>query len=139
MPAFAYTAIGRDGRQTSGTLSADNRSAAISQVVSQGLHPVRLDEQKNAAPFVGGKAQIVAAPGKVSQKAVESFTRELANLLAGGVPLSRAMGLLKREAANPAARYLWGMIHDDVIGGTALADAMAKYPKSFSSVYVAMV
>jgi type II secretory pathway component PulF len=34
---------------------------------------------------------------------------------------------------------LWGRIHDDVVGGTSLADAMAKFPKSFSSVYVAMV
>jgi type II secretory pathway component PulF len=138
MSVFAYTAIARDGRHTTGTLSADSRSAAISQVVSQGLHPVKLDEQKTESA-AQAKAQMVPAPGKVSQKAVEAFTRELANLLAGGVPLSRAMGLLRREASNPAAKYLWGAIHDDVIGGTALADAMAKYPKNFSSVYVAMV
>jgi type II secretory pathway component PulF len=49
------------------------------------------------------------------------------------------MSLLKREASAPAVRYQWGAIHDDVVGGTALADAMAKYPKNFSSVYVAMV
>ncbi|HET6251698.1 MAG TPA: type II secretion system F family protein [Tepidisphaeraceae bacterium] len=141
MSVFAYTAIGRDGRQASGTVSADSRSAAISQVVSQGLHPVQLNEQATGpgATTGGGKAQLPAHPGKVSQKAVEAFTRELANLLAGGVPLSRAMGLLRREASNPAARYLWGAIHDDVIGGTPLADAMAKFPKNFSTVYVAMV
>ena len=137
MSVFAYTAVGRDGRQTTGTLSAENRSAAISMVVSQGLHPVKLDEQKATAAVT--RAAMAAAPGRVSQRAVEAFTRELANLLAGGVPLSRAMGLLKREASNPAARYLWGILHDDVIGGTALADAMAKHSKSFSSVYVAMV
>ncbi len=138
MSVFSYTAIGRDGRQTTGTLSADSRAAAISQVVSQGLHPVKIDVQKNdaAAP---AKVQVPAAPGKVSQKSVENFTRELANLLAGGVPLARAMGLLRREASNPAARYLWSAIHDDIMGGTALADAMAKYPKSFSTVYIAMV
>ena len=137
MTTFAYTAIGKDGRQTSGTLSADTRSSAISQVMAQGLHPVKLDEKKGGAK--AAKAPIVARAGKVSQKAVESFTREMANLLAGGVPLARAMNLLRREASNPAARHLWGEIHDDVVGGTALADAMAKFPKSFSSVYVAMV
>ena len=145
MSVFAYTAVGRDGRQTTGTLSADTRAAAISQVVSQGLHPVKLDEQKAGAsgrdsPSAGQGSRSSQAAGKsFSQKAVEAFTRELANLLAGGVPLSRAMGLLKREASNPASRYLWGTIHDDIIGGTALADAMAKFPKSFSTVYVAMV
>jgi type II secretory pathway component PulF len=63
----------------------------------------------------------------------------LANLLAGGVSLSRSLALLRREASSPSAKALWGKIHDDIVGGTALADAMAKYPKSFSSVYVAMV
>jgi type II secretory pathway component PulF len=77
--------------------------------------------------------------GKVSAKVVESFTRELANLLAGGVPLSRSLSLLRREAANDDARQLWNAIHDDVVGGTALADAMAKYPRNFSTVYVAMI
>jgi type II secretory pathway component PulF len=49
------------------------------------------------------------------------------------------MSLLRREAHNAAAKQLWGEIHDDVVGGTALADALAKFPRSFSQVYVAMV
>ena len=137
MSVFSYTALSRDGRQTTGTLSADNRTAAISQVVSQGLHPLKIDEQKSAGKAV--KAPTAAKPGRVSQKSVENFTRELANLLAGGVPLSRAMGLLRREASNPAARFLWNALHDDVIGGMSLADSMAKHPRSFSSVYIAMI
>jgi type II secretory pathway component PulF len=137
MTTFAYTAIGAKGEKTSGTLSADSRSAAVAQVVQKGLHPISITEQGKSA---AAKTQAAAPrPGRVPQKAVESFTRELANLLAGGVPLSRALSLLKREASSPAVRYQWGAIHDDVVGGTALADAMAKYPKSFSPVYVAMV
>lgn len=136
MSTFAYTAIGRDGKQTTGTLAADTRSAAIAQVVQKGLHPVAVNEQKGGAV---ARAAVVPTAGRVKQKYVESFTRELSNLLAGGVPLARAMSLLKREASNPAAKYLWTALHDDVVGGTALADAMAKFPKAFSSVYVAMV
>ena len=72
-------------------------------------------------------------------KQLESFTRELANLLAAGLSLSRSLALLKRETHNPAAKATWGRIHDDVVGGEALADSMAKYPKVFSTVYIAMV
>lgn len=138
MTTFAYTAIGARGEKTSGTLSADSKAAALQQVVQKGLHPVSISEQ-------GGKAAAAKAAaavpkyGRVPQKAVESFTRELANLLSGGVSLARALSLLKREAGTPAAKFLWGSVHDDVVGGTALADAVAKYPKNFSSVYVAMV
>jgi type II secretory pathway component PulF len=140
MAVFAYTALSREGKRTSGTLMADSRSLAIAQMSKQGLHPVALNEAKDAA---AAKKVVVAAAGgevgRVSQKAVESFTRELSNLLAGGVPLSRALGLLRREASNPHAKQLWSNIHDDVVGGTALNEAMAKYPKVFSGVYVAMV
>jgi len=138
MSTFAYTAIGKDGERTSGTLAADTRAAAISQVMQRGLHPVSLNEQRNGNG-AAKKPDAVARPGRVPGKAVEAFTRELANLLAGGVPLGRALSLLKREASNPAARHMYSAIHDDVVGGTALADALAKFPKSFSTVYVAMV
>jgi type II secretory pathway component PulF len=137
MTTFAYTAIGARGEKTSGTLSADSKAAALQQVVQKGLHPVSISEE-SAGKAAAAKAA-PPAPGRVPQKAVEAFTRDLANLLSGGVSLARALSLLKREASTPAVKYLWGAIHDDVVGGTALADAMAKFPKSFSSVYVAMV
>src|ERR1039458_3539534 len=140
MSVFAYIALSKDGRRTTGTLSADSRSAAISQMTRQGLAPVRIDEEQNAAAAAKKVRKASgAAPGRVSGRAVEAFTRELANLLAGGVPLSRALSLLRREAANPAAKQLWNEIHEDVVGGTPLADALAKWAKSFSTVYVAMV
>jgi type II secretory pathway component PulF len=143
MQTFAYTAIDRGGKKTAGTLTADSKSAAIAQVVRQGMHPVSVAEAKSAAAKKAASAvkakDDAGVPGRVPAKAVENFTREMANLLAGGVPLARAMNLLRRESSNPAAKHLWGAIHDDVIGGMALADAMARHPKSFSGVYVAMV
>ena len=142
MSVFVYKALGRDGRETTGTLTADGRSAAIAQVVDRGLHPLSVEEQsgaKSSGNGHGAKAAPVEREGRVSQKAVESFTRELSNLLGGGVPLSRALQLLRRESRNPAARYQWSRIHDDVVGGKPLAEALARFPKSFSSVYIAMV
>ena len=77
--------------------------------------------------------------GRVPANAVETFSRELANLLAAGVPIARGLSILRREASNPAARNQWSSIYDDVSSGMALADAMARWPKSFPGVYVAMV
>ena len=143
MPAFAYTALTRDGARTTGTTMAETRAAAIAQMSRQGLSPVKVDEAKDAAAAkkkADAAAKAAGGPaGKVPARAVEAFTRELANLLAGGVSLARAMNLLRRESSNPAAKALWAELHQDVVGGTALADALAKHPKSFSTVYVAMV
>ena len=140
MSTFAYIALSKDGSRKNGTLVADNRAAALAQMSRQGLQPVKIDEAKDAkAAAKKAKSPETAKAGKVSQKSVESFTRELANLLAGGVPLSRSLQLLRREASVPAAKHLWSAIHDDVVGGTSFGDALAKFPKTFSNVYIAMV
>ncbi|HVX83367.1 MAG TPA: type II secretion system F family protein [Phycisphaerae bacterium] len=136
MTTFSYRAVSTKGQKSNGTLTADNRAAAIASLMQKGLHPLEISEEKAGA---AKRAQAVGRAGRVPQKLVEAFTRDLANLLAGGVPLARALNLLRRESSNPAAKHLWGEIHDEVVQGTALADAMAKFPKSFSSVYVAMV
>lgn len=138
MTTFSYTAVNRAGERASGSVPADSRAAAMDAIAARGLIPVDLKEDAGTVAVKiadDGKP----APTKVPAKAVEGFTRELANLLAGGLSLSRALSLLKREASNPAARHVWGEIHDDVVGGEPLADALAKWPQAFSNVYVAMI
>jgi len=136
MAVFSYTALATDGRSTTGTIPAESRSQAIAAVIGKGLHPVSVEEQgskKVAAP------KPAATGGRVTQRHVEAFTRELASLLAGGVPLARSLQLLRRETKSPGPQALWTKIHEEVIGGTALADSLAQHPKVFSTVYVAMV
>lgn len=77
--------------------------------------------------------------GGVSPRMLENFTRLLSSLLSAGVPLSRALTILMREAASPAAGAQWKQVHDLVIDGLSLAEAMGRSPKTFPRVYVAMV
>lgn len=77
--------------------------------------------------------------GKITPRVLENFTRLLSSLLAAGVPLSRALVILTKEAANPTAREKWKQVHDLVVDGLSLADAMARSPETFPRVYVAMV
>src|SRR6266566_6815356 len=142
MGVFAYTALDAMGRKMSGTIPADPRAAAMDHVIGQGLSPVSIEEAKSSAAAAAAAAvtaEVRSTSTRVPKSTVESFTRELANLLAAGLPLSRALHLLRREVSHPGAKNVWSRVHDDVVGGTALADAMAKFPKVFSSVYVAMV
>ena len=136
MPVFTYTALDTAGKETTGTVTADGRSAALNQLAGQGLHPVTVEERQDAAKVLSAER---LATGRVSQASLETFTRQLANLLAAGVPLSRALQVLSREASQPAARRQWVAIHDDVVGGTSLGDALARFPRTFPPVYVAMV
>ena len=136
MPVFAYRALDAKGAENAGTLSADSRAAAVEQVMRQGFVPVVVQETIAQAPAPVKKS---APPGRVSQAQVDAFTREMANLLGAGVPLSRALNIIIRETSQSAARAQWTAVHDDAVSGSSLADALGKWPKTFPKVYVAMV
>ncbi len=137
MPVFVYKAVDSRGAENAGTLTADSRSAAMDQVSRLGFTPVLVKESRSGEDVPSVK--LSAVTGKISQAKVESFTRGLANLLSAGVPLSRALNITIREASNAAAKAQWTAIHDDVVGGMALADSLAKFKRTFPPVYVAMV
>lgn len=137
MANFQYKAITAEGAMTEGTLEAAGRQAALKELEGKGLNPVDLSEGGGAAKPAGG-GDLFAAK-KVSGKDLENFTRLLSSLLSAGLPLSRALVILVRETSNPAASAQWKEIHDQVIDGVTLADAMSKSPDTFPKVYIAMV
>lgn len=159
MPTFQYRALQGNGSIAEGSIEAGGRQDAFRQMEGRGLRPISLTERngKSAKPERrNGKTVETAAPEKaekpaadlklsfggskkISPRMLENFTRLLSSLLAAGVPLSRALVILCKEAASPTAAAKWKEIHDLVIDGMSLADAMAKSPETFPRVYVAMV
>jgi len=147
MPIFAFKALQGDGSIAEGQIEAGGRHEALRQMETRGLRPIRLAENKNGKPQKSDKTTdapasfsfSLGASKKISARMLENFTRLLSSLLAAGVPLSRALVILCKEAASPTAAAKWKEIHDLVIDGKSLADAMAKSPETFPRVYVAMV
>jgi len=145
MSTFHYKALQTDGAVAEGQLEATGRPDAFRQMEGLGLRPVSLSEgatvEKKAGPNLGslGDISFKFQSQRVSAKALENFTRLLSSLLAAGVSLSRALVILYSEASTPAAAAKWREIHDLVIDGMPLAEAMAKSPDVFPRVYVAMV
>ena len=109
MTTFSYTALDRQGRQTSGTIPAESRASAMDAVLGRGLSPVSIEEKSNGngkggiLNYNGGGASKKEPSTRVPQRAIEDFTRELANLLAAGLSLSRALHLLRRHILDANA------------------------------------
>lgn len=159
MPTYHYKALAADGTTTEGQLEAGGRSEAFRQVEGRSLRLISLKEGINGKtkstatkPANTGNGQTEAdtasaepgmkfslGSGKISTRVLENFTRLLSSLLAAGVPLSRALVILQKEAANPTAKAKWKEVHDLVVDGMSLADAMGKSPETFPKVYTAMV
>ncbi len=154
MPVFQYRAIQTDGSVAEGKLEAGGRQEAFRQMESKGLRPITLAEYKNgkangkpapkaqkteSEPAAGGGLKLSFGGNKISGRILENFTRLLSSLLAAGVPLSRALVILQKEASTPVAKARWKEVHDLVVDGISLADSMARFPETFPRVYVAMV
>jgi type IV pilus assembly protein PilC len=152
MPVFLYKAFQADGKTSEGQLEAGGRQEAFRRMEEKGLRPITLAEKASGAPAKNGAgappapAAAPAARGglsfqskSVTPRMLENFTRLLSSLLAAGVPLSRALVILCKEASNPVAAAKWKAIYDSVVDGITLADSMATLPETFPRVYVAMV
>ena len=168
MPLFHYRALQADGAIAEGELEAGGRQEAFRQLEARCLRPIKLSERNGNGTRNGTKPQsgpdrkapappretaaedkpIAPSPAlklsfgaatKISSRILENFTRLLSSLLAAGVPLSRALVILGKEAATPAAAAQWKEIHNRVVDGLALAEAMNRSPETFPRVYVAMV
>lgn len=134
MATFTYKAIDATGRETVDKLIAADRASAIEQIYGRKLCPVSVEKAEEVRSQ-GWLSRV----GGVSKREIDAFTRQLANLLAAGVPMSRALGILSREASRTASKKLWATVHDQVSGGMPLADALSLHPSAFSPIYVAMV
>src|SRR6185436_14692431 len=160
MPVFQYKALKGDGGVAEGEIEAGGRQEAFRQMEGLGLRPIRLAERNgNGAPKSAPKKQqpkasstepapksapaplqiSFGASERITPRMLENFTRLLSSLLAAGVPLSRALVILVKEATAPAAKAKWKQVHDHVVDGLALAEAMGRAPETFPKVYVAMV
>ena len=159
MPTFQFKALQGDGKIAEGQLEAGGRQEAFRQMEGRGLRPISLAEHKNgnsSKPEANGKSSkaeksdkahgpapslqlSLGGSNKISARTLENFTRLLSSLLAAGVPLSRALVILMKEASSPVAHAKWKEIHDHVVDGKSLAEAMAKSPETFPRVYIAMV
>jgi type II secretory pathway component PulF len=143
MPTFAYRALQANGKIAEGAIDAAGRPDALRQIAALGLRPVNVTEKAGAAKKNTGETtghfSFKFESKRVSAKELENFTRLLSSLLAAGVPLSRALVILQKEASSAASKAQWKSIHDQVVDGLSLADAMAKSPETFPRVYIAMV
>jgi len=146
MPLFQYKALQANGAVAEGQLEAPGRPEAFRQMEGLGLRPISLSErvaaaEKKASTLAAslGSGPLFKRSSKISPRALENFTRLLSSLLAAGVPLSRALTILYKEASTPAAAEKWREVHGLVIDGMSLADAMARSPNVFPRVYTAMV
>lgn len=137
MANFSYLAHTKTGAAQNGTISAHSREAAIANLKGKGLQPVVVKLQGGSK----GMSMEIKLPGsgKVKPKDLVIFTRQFSTMVGAGVPMLRALTILKEQSESPALKKALEGVVADVQGGTNLSGALAKHPSAFSDIYVNMV
>lgn len=135
MALYSYEAFSKDGKKVHGTVDAPSADALKEQLARQGLFLTKIELSGGIS--AGGFFQRLFEK-KVTIKDKILFTKQLAVLLKSGVPILQAIELLI-EQFEGGVRNMLVRIKDDVKEGTALADALAKYPKVFENLYIQLV
>lgn len=136
MPRFIYTVQDAEGNVTTGALDAEDEDSAVTALQNKGYFILSIQSEKSQAK---GLASLKKSSGKVSGRDLVFFGEQIATLVAGGVPLVRALSLLSEHAENKALAAVLSQVTKDVSAGSAFHKALEKHPKVFNEIWVSLV
>ncbi|MFT5708975.1 type II secretion system F family protein [Shewanella sp. S1-58-MNA-CIBAN-0166] len=127
---YQWKGVNRDGQRTSGELKGSTIAEIRSVLKSQGVTPKAV--RKASAPLWKIEKSITAMD-------IAMITRQIATMLAAGVPLVTTIELLGRGHEKVKVRELLGTILSDVQSGIPLSDALRPHRQYFDDLYVDLV
>ncbi len=127
--SYSWSGMDKKGNRVTGKSLAPDESALRADLRRQGIAVTKIKKQSQA--FRTG--------GKVKPEDIAVFSRQLATMLAAGIPLVQAFEIVGSGNDKPAMQKLILDIKADVEGGTSLHEALAKHPLHFDDLFVNLV
>lgn len=125
---YAWEGKDKRGKIVKGEIKAVGESFVSATLRRQGITVIKVKKQSS-----------FKAKGKVSDKDVTLFTRQLATMLRSGVPLLQAFDIVGKGHSNAAVSKLLGDIKADVETGSSLSAAFRKYPLYFDNLFCNLI
>jgi len=127
---ITYLWEGKDkkGKVVKGEMKATSEAFVNSSLRRQGITVTKLKKQSG-----------FASKGKVSEKDITLFTRQLATMMKSGVPLLQSFDIVGKGHSNPAVAKLLLDIKSDVETGSSLSTAFRKYPLYFDQLFCNLI
>ena len=124
---FLWEGKNKDGKSVRGEMRAASESVVQTTLRRQGVTNTKVKKVR----FKTG--------GKITDKDIALFTRQLATMMKSGVPLLQSFDIVGRGHANPAVGKLLLDIKSDVETGSSLSQACRKFPLQFDALYCNLV
>jgi type IV pilus assembly protein PilC len=130
MPIFVWEGKLANGTIKKGEVEAESKMAVQMLLKRQKINPTKVKPKpKPIQLFQKG----------VKTKEIVVFTRQFATMINAGLPLVQCLEILSSQQQNPAFKKILAQIKSDVESGSTFADALAKHPKVFDSLFVNLV
>ena len=144
MPAYSFEAMQSDGKIRRGVIEADTARSARSMLRTQALVPLAVNAVSSGGASADGASpsllQTNLFGGRVfNATRLSIWTRQLAGLVAAGLPLERALTALSDEAEDEKQRNLVAALRSEVNGGSSFGRALALHPREFEPIYTAVI
>ncbi len=154
MATFQYEAVNtKSGKTEKGELPAASQAEALARLQEMGLTPLKLEQAKAASKKTkrakgkkGAKKGIgqmqISIPGmggRVKEKILTIFTRQLAQLTSAGLPLLTGLKVLEKQEKDATLRRILGELSEVIEGGGTFSEGLAQHPKVFNKLFVSMV
>ena len=140
MPVFEYTALDAKGKTTSGIIDAEGSVAARQKLRASGIFPVSIKETYETAPKKASKSfDLSRRFSRVKPVEVAMMTRQLATLIGAGFPLVSALDALAPQTKSHGFKKIITQIKDSIVEGNSFAQALSRYPATFSPLFINMV
>lgn len=135
MPIFSYKAKDNAGAVRRGIVEASSIIQASEVLHQSGMVVLTLDPEARAfelehyLPFLG----------RVSNKELVLFSRQLSTLINAKVPIIQALTILEQQVSSHRLRTIISKMTEEIEGGKSLSEVIAAYPNTFSSLYVNLI
>ena len=131
---FSYTAKDAEGKTKSGFIEAASTDQAAEILRGRRLVPTEIKE-KRISPLT----LLLRRVRGISEEEKTVFTRQLATMVAAGLPLARSLELLVNQAPNPRFQEILSSSLRDVQAGVSLSSSLEKHEGVFSRVYLSLI
>ncbi|MBT8106590.1 MAG: type II secretion system F family protein [Gammaproteobacteria bacterium] len=127
---FLWEGTDRNGKKIKGKSLASDEATVRADLRRRGVVPTRIRKQRKG---------LLSGGGTITTGDIAIFSRQLATMLAAGIPLVQAFEIVGNGHENAAMQKLILAVKSDVEGGSALAEALAKHPLHFDDLFVNLV
>jgi type IV pilus assembly protein PilC len=131
MSTYVFKALDVAGGKAKGELEADSKQAVADQLKQRGLIVLDIADKHSSK-------EINIGPKRVPANDLAIFSRQLATMITSGMSILRALYVLEEQTESKYLKETIVAVRKDVEAGLSLSDAMARHPKVFSPLFVAM-